>query len=97
MLHDALRLIRVYHDYSIDKTSLLTGIDPGDIAKIECGKFDISDVIIHKYACGFKMSESDINIFSESQRIGESKALHFARGQFTTNVLRLLNWIYTKN
>ena len=95
MLHDALRLIRVYHDYSIDKTSRLTGIDPSDIANIECGKLDISEVMIQKYAAGFKMSKSDIMFFSEAQMPGETKLSRFARGQFTGNVLRILSWINT--
>ena len=95
MLHEALRLIRVYHDYSIDKTSRLTGIDPSDIANIECGKLDISEVMLEKYAAGFKMSKSDIMLFSEAQMPGETKLSRFARGQFTGGVLRILSWINT--
>ena len=95
MLHDALRLIRVHHDYSIKKTSRLTGVDASDIVNIECGKLDISEVMIDKYAAGFKMSKSDIMLFSEAQMPGESKLSRFARGQFTGDVLRILSWINT--
>ena len=95
MLHDALRLIRVCHDYSIDKTALLTGIDASDIANIECGELDISEVMIDKYAAGFEMSKNDIMFFSEAQMPGETKLSRFARGQFTGGALRFLNWINT--
>ena len=97
MIHDALRLIRLCNGYDINKTALLTGINPSDIVNIESGKLDVSDVIIHKYASVFKMSEKEIKVFSEIQKVGEDEKTYYFRGKITSNILRLLNWIYLQH
>ena len=94
MIHDTLRLIRIFHKYSIDKTSLVTKINPSDIRNIEAGKLDVSDVMIEKYATGFKMNADDIRIFSEARMPGESDASLWFRGRLTGSILRFMNWIY---
>jgi transcriptional regulator with XRE-family HTH domain len=93
MIHDTLRLIRVFHKYSIDKTAVMTAINPSNIRSLEAGELDVSDEIIDRYATAFRLEAKDIRFFLEKPFMNESKASVWARGRVTGAILGVLELI----
>ena len=65
MLHECLRLFRIFHDKKLIKLAQELGISPSYLSEIESGKKKPSMEIIKKYSKIFKTTPSSILFFSE--------------------------------
>lgn len=65
MLGEALRLIRVFHDYKTGELAKTLKISPSYISEIESGKKTPSMETLNKYAEYFETSVSTIMFFAE--------------------------------
>ena len=87
MLHEALRLLRVLHDFKSSELAEILGISPSYLSEIESGKKEPTLALIRKYADVFKTTPASLLFFSEGldkERKGKNikaslrkKALHF--------------------
>lgn len=94
MLHEALRLIRVFHDISQKDLAIRLGISNSYLSEIENGKKAPSIELIEKYAIEFNMPVSSIFFFSE--KIVDGRKGEVARQYVSKKVLAILNWIAVK-
>ena len=94
MLNEALRLIRVYHDFKQKDLADRLGISNSYLSEIETGNKTPTLEIIEKYAEVFKMPSSSILFFSEHLNAGEKS--NTVRKQVSQKVLKILNWIAEK-
>lgn len=92
MLHRALRLLRIYHQFSQTDLSNRLGISNSYLSEIEKGKKLPGIELLNKYADVFKMPLSSILFFSESieDKDRPSKKLKISAAE---KILRLLEWI----
>jgi len=74
MLHEALRLIRVFHDLSQTEAASQLEISKSYLSEIEKGKKAPSLEIIDKYSRVFEIPASSILFFSENIDRGGSYA-----------------------
>lgn len=65
MLHECLRLFRIFHDKKLIELAQELGISPSYLSEIESGKKQPSMEIIQKYSKIFKTTSSSILFFSE--------------------------------
>lgn len=65
MLHEALRLIRVFHDMKSSELAKELNISPSYLSEIEKGKKQPSVELIRKYSNIFHIKPSAILFFSE--------------------------------
>ena len=65
MLHEALRLIRVFHDMKSGELAKELNISASYLSEIERGKKQPSVELIHKYSNIFHIKPSAILFFSE--------------------------------
>jgi transcriptional regulator with XRE-family HTH domain len=77
MINDALRLLRVFHDYKSKDLAEKLGISQSYLSEIENGKKAPTLEIINKYSEVFKMKPSTLLFFAEeldaSKKHGEVK------------------------
>jgi transcriptional regulator with XRE-family HTH domain len=66
MLHEALRLIRVFHDLSQRELARRLQIGPPYLSEIEAGKKEPTLQLLRRYADEFKMPLSSIMFFAEN-------------------------------
>lgn len=98
MLHEALRLIRVFNDLKQVELADRLGISTSHLSEIEKGKKTPSLDLINKYSEEFHMPMSAILFFSEeiSKDGGEGEKSKEARTFFAKKALRLLQMIESK-
>ena len=91
MLHEALRLIRVYHDLKQSEAAVKLGISKSYLSEIEKGVKTPTLEIIEKYSKAFSIPASSIMFFSESIDSKDSykKARTFVAGK-VINLLKFL-------
>lgn len=65
MLHEALRLIRIFHDMKSVELAKELNISVSYLSEIESGKKKPSIELIHKYSKVFNLKTSSILFFSE--------------------------------
>ena len=71
MINQALRLIRIFHDFKANYMAGLLGISAGYLSEIEKGKKAPSLALLEQYAKIFKMPVSTIISFSEKLRANQ--------------------------
>jgi transcriptional regulator with XRE-family HTH domain len=91
MLHEALRLIRVYHDIKQNEAATKLGISKSYLSEIERGHKEPSLELIRKYELVFQIPASSILFFSEN--IGQSPAKEKARTFVATKILSLMQFL----
>ena len=69
MLHEALRLIRVYHDMKQGELPEKLGISKSYMSEIEKGTKSPTVELFNKYAEVFKMPPASILFFAETWKI----------------------------
>jgi transcriptional regulator with XRE-family HTH domain len=91
MLHDALRLMRVYHNLTQKQLAESLGISKSHLSEIESGKKNPTLEMLEKYSQVFKMPVSSIMFFSENleQNTPSSKV----KRMVSAKVLKLLDYI----
>ena len=65
MIHEALRLLRIFNDIKSKEMAKQLEISPSYLSEIENGKKEPSLVLIKKYAVIFNTNTSSILFFSE--------------------------------
>lgn len=94
MLHEALRLIRVYHDVNQSVTAEKLGISKSHLSEIEGGKKKPSIDLLERYSQVFDVPISSILFFSEN--VGKGPMYEKARRMVAGKLLRLLKYIDDK-
>ena len=95
MLNEALRLIRVFHDFKQKELADRLGISNSYLSEIESGNKTPTLELIEKYSDIFSMPSSSILFFSENLNNGEKT--NKARTHISKKVLKILDWISEKN
>jgi transcriptional regulator with XRE-family HTH domain len=95
MLHDALRLIRVFHDINQTKLSKQLRISKSYLSEIESGKKPVTIEILSRYSKIFSIPVSSLLLFSE--RIKENRFSGRTRIFAAKKILRILDWISAKD
>lgn len=91
MIHDALRMIRVFHDIPQNKLAERLGITPSYLSEIEKGKKQPKLDLLQSYSDTFKMPLSSILFFSETMESG--KPADRIRVAVSGKVLAMLRFI----
>lgn len=94
MLHEALRLIRVFHDLTQTQLSSELEISNSYLSEIESGKKNISMDLLQKYSKRFDMPVSSLLFFSES--LDSKKSTDKLRINIAKKVINLLKWVESK-
>lgn len=94
MQHDALRLIRVFHDLSQSALAEKLSISKSYLSEIESGeKKNLSVELLERYAKVFNVPVSSLLFFSE-QLDGERDTP--ARKAIATKIVKMLDWVAAK-
>ena len=91
MLHEALRLIRLYHDISQTELARRFGISKSYLSEIETGKKQATLALLHQYSTEFKLPMSSIMFFSEA--LEKNSFSERTRLKISQKVIALLNFI----
>jgi transcriptional regulator with XRE-family HTH domain len=91
MLHNALKMIRVFHDLSQKELSDRLGIVPSYLSEIETNKKQPTLQLLEKYSKEFNIPVSSIMYFSEAMRDGSVSER--TRITVSRKVLAILNFI----
>jgi transcriptional regulator with XRE-family HTH domain len=91
MQHDALRLMRVYHNLTQTQLAESLGVSKSHLSEIESGKKNPTIEMLEKYSDVFNMPVSSIMFFSENldQRVPSNKI----KKMVSSKVLKLLDYI----
>lgn len=95
MLHEALRLIRVYHDLTQTQLSYELGVSNSYLSEIETGKKTPSLELLSKYSARFEIPISSLLFFSEN--LDKTKITDRLRLKVAGKVVSLLQWVSEKN
>lgn len=94
MLHEALRLIRVYHDLKQSELAVKLGMSKSYLSEIERGTKPPSVDLINKYADIFAIPASSILFFAENMdKAATVGAARQARTYVASKVLKLLQFL----
>lgn len=94
MLHEALRLIRAYHDLSQTELCAELSISNSFLSEIESGKKQPTLDLLRKYSERFDIPMSSLLFFSESLDQGLTGRL---RQTTAKKVVSLLQWVEQKS
>lgn len=95
MLHEALRLVRVYHDMKQSQAADLLGISKSYLSEIESGRKKPTLDLVEKYASLFDVPPSSILFFSEN--LGKSGTLESARLTVASKILNLMRFLEARS
>lgn len=90
ILHDALRLVRVYHDYSQTKLAEELGVSKSYLSEIESGKKNVSIELLDKYSGVFNIPVSSLLFFAE--KIDGSNLSETSRKYIASKAIKMLDW-----
>ena len=94
MINDALRMIRVFHDFRQNELAEKLDIAPSYLSEIEHGKKQPTLHLLEAYAVEFNMPVSSIMFFSEQMDSNSSDRI---RTQISRKALALLSFIATRS
>ncbi|NML19056.1 helix-turn-helix domain-containing protein [Azohydromonas caseinilytica] len=94
MIHEALRLLRAYHDLSQNECCVRLGFSKGRLARIESGEEIATESVIGAYSLTFGVPVSSIHFFSERSNGGITEGV---RIKLAKKVISLLQWIEARN
>ena len=95
MQHEALRLVRVFHDLSQSALAEKLSISKSYLSEIESGKKQPTLELLQKYADFFNMPLSSLLFFSENLE-SPTKADR-VRLAVASKALKMLDWIAAKD
>nr|WP_295076612.1 helix-turn-helix transcriptional regulator [uncultured Roseateles sp.] len=94
MQHEALRLVRVFHDMNQTTLAERLQISKSYLSEIESGKKQVTLEVLEKYAAIFGMPLSSLLFFSEQvEGGGHEKVRRVVAGK----VVKMLNWMAAKD
>lgn len=95
MQHEALRLVRVFHDMTQSALAEKLEISKSYLSEIEKGeKKKVSLELLEKYSTVFNLPMSSLLFFAE--QLDESRE-EKARKVVATKVLKMLDWVAAKS
>lgn len=95
MLHEALRLLRAYHDLTQTQLCAELGISNSFLSEIESGKKQPTLDLLSKYSERFGIPISSLLFFSE--KLGEQGITANLRMGAAKKVISLLQWVEAKS
>jgi len=95
MLHQALRLIRAYHDLSQKDLADELDVSNSFLSEIESGKKQPSLDLLEKYSERFNVPLSSILFFSES--LDSSKSSEKLRVGIARKIINIMEWVGNKD
>jgi len=94
MIHEALRLIRVFHDLKQVELAQRLGVSKSHVSEIEKGNKTPSLDLIQKYASEFKIPVSSIMFFAEE--LPNAKSGDKIRSKIAGKVIDILRFVERK-
>ena len=94
MIHEALRLMRVFHDFKQVELAEKLGISKSHISEIEKGNKSPSLDLIQRYATEFKIPVSSIMFFAEE--LPNAKSGEKIRSKIAGKVIDILRFVERK-
>ena len=94
MIHEALRLIRVFHDLKQVELAEKLGVSKSHISEIEKGNKSPSLDLIQRYATEFKIPVSSIMFFAEE--LPNAKSGDKIRSRIAGKVIDILRFVERK-
>ena len=94
MIHEALRLIRVFHDLKQVELAERLGVSKSHISEIEKGNKSPSLDLIQRYAIEFKIPVSSIMFFAEE--LPNAKSGDKIRSKIAGKVIDILRFVERK-
>lgn len=94
MIHEALRLIRVFHDLKQVELAERLGVSKSHISEIEKGNKSPSFDLIQRYATEFKIPVSSIMFFAEE--LPNAKSGDKVRSKIAGKVIDILRFVERK-
>jgi transcriptional regulator with XRE-family HTH domain len=91
MIHDALRLIRVYHNLKQGQLAERLEISQSHLSEVEAGRKQPTFDLLERYSRVFDMPVSSIVLFSERKGEGVAGKLENYIGQKT---IKMLDWVH---
>lgn len=95
MLHEALRLIRSYHDLSQSELSVRLGISNSYLSEIESGKKQPTLEVLQRFSEEFDLPLSSLLFFSEG--LDKPQPTDGIRAFAAKKAIALLQWVEQKN
>jgi transcriptional regulator with XRE-family HTH domain len=95
MQHDALRLVRVFHDLNQTELAERLSISKSYLSEIESGKKTPTLELLQKYADSFSMPLSSLLFFAENLE-NPTKADRM-RVAIASKALKMLQWMAAKD
>ncbi len=95
MQHEALRLVRVFHDLNQTELAERLSISKSYLSELESGKKSPTLELLQKYADSFSMPLSSLMFFAENvERPSRSDKVRVA---VALKALRMLQWLAAKD
>ncbi len=94
MIHEALRLIRIFHDLKQVEVAKKLGVSKSHISEIEKGNKSPSLDLIQRYAAEFKIPVSSIMFFAEE--LPNAKSGDKIRSKIAGKVIDILRFVERK-
>ena len=95
MQHEALRLVRVFHDLNQTALAERLGISKSYLSEIEAGKKQPTLELLQRYASTFNMPLSSLLFFAEN--VNSSTRSDKVRTVIAGKALKMLQWIADKS
>ena len=95
MQHEALRLVRVFHDLNQATLAERLGISKSYLSELESGKKSPTLELVQKYADTFNMPLSSLMFFAE--HLDGSTRSDKVRVAIAGKALKMLQWIAAKD
>jgi len=95
MLHEALRLVRVFHDMNQSALAERLGISKSYLSELESGKKSPTLELLEKYAETFNMPLSSLLFFAEN--VDNPSRSDKVRTAIAGKALKMLQWIAAKD
>lgn len=95
MLHEALRLVRSYHDMTQSELSMKLGVSNSFLSEIESGKKQPTIDLLNKYSNFFEIPTSSLLFFSENIR--PQGITYGIRRGIAKKAISLLQWVEMRN
>lgn len=93
-LHEALRLVRVFHDMNQTQLAEKLQISKSYLSEIESGKKSINIELLEKYSTVFDIPVSSLMLFSE--KLESNKLSERTRVFVADKVMKIMGWLATK-
>lgn len=95
MQHEALRLVRVFHDMNQSALAERLGISKSYLSELESGKKSPTLDLLQKYAEAFNMPLSSLLFFAEN--VDNPSRSDKVRATIAGKALKMLQWIAAKD